>query len=91
MASSATLYSPLDEAASQIRLLEIEPQHNDNQQTFSCRMRTVSLDDNIKFFGLSYVWGDSSDRVDVIVNGIVIPVTRISKQPSAISSERGEP
>ncbi len=76
MASSATLYSPLDEAASQIRLLEIEPQHNDNQQTFSCRMRTVSLDDNIKFFGLSYVWGDSSDRVDVVVNGIVIPVTK---------------
>ncbi len=76
MAPSATLYSPLDEAALQIRLLEIEPQHNGNQQTFSCRMRAVSLDDNIKFFGLSYVWGDSSDRVDVIVNGIVIPVTR---------------
>ena len=76
MASSATLYSPLDEEASQIRLLEIAPQHNDNQQTFSCRTRTVSLNDNVKFFALSYVWGDPNGRIDVVVNGIVIPVTR---------------
>ncbi len=75
MESPTTLYSPLDEAASQIRLLEIEPRNNDNQ-TVSCRMRTVSLDDDIKFFALSYVWGNTRDRVEVIVNDVVIPVTR---------------
>src|SRR4051812_45182349 len=75
MAMVAKLYSPLEEVSSQIRLLEIHPQNNDHHPV-SCRMRTVSLDDKPGFFALSYVWGNSSDRVDIYVNGISLSVTR---------------
>ena len=75
MATSTTLYSPLDDTLSQIRLLEINTRRSSDFVPFSCRLRTVSLDDAPDFFALSYVWGDPKKRKDVTINGITMSVT----------------
>lgn len=35
-----------------------------------CTLSTVSLDDNPEYEPLSYVWGDSSERAGIIVDGV---------------------
>ncbi|KAJ8124884.1 hypothetical protein O1611_g8757 [Lasiodiplodia mahajangana] len=68
------LYSPLDDTQPQIRLIEILPSVSDDQQ-ICCRLETVRLSDDHRYAALSYVWGDPEITEDIMVNGIILPVT----------------
>ncbi|KAK3115218.1 hypothetical protein LTR53_005675 [Teratosphaeriaceae sp. CCFEE 6253] len=46
----------LDSDRREIRLLVIEP--GGDHELLTCRLRTVSLDDEVSYTALSYVWGD---------------------------------
>lgn len=57
-----------------IRLLILLPCEH-REAPIECRLETVDLSANTKFEALSYVWGDPSIRVDIIVNKHVLNVT----------------
>lgn len=66
------IYTPLDRARKQIRLLEIisvEPQ-------FTFKLHVASLLDKPVFSALSYVWGYPPLFADVIVDGVAVSVTQ---------------
>lgn len=44
--------------------------------SISCKLRTVSLDNNIEHDVLSYVWGNAKDRQIISINGLELRVTR---------------
>ena len=66
------LYSKIEDR--QIRLCDIAPRISD--EPISCELRTVSLDENIEYDALSYVWGDANDQQVIWVNGLELHVTR---------------
>lgn len=61
---------------SEIRIVEILPGRWDD--TVSCRLEHVQLHsvNDPQYAALSYAWGDPTDTVDIMLNGIVHPVTR---------------
>jgi len=59
------MYQDLDTKWREIRLLELLPSAND---TVSCRLSYVSLDDEPVFTALSYVWGDPTITETITVN-----------------------
>jgi hypothetical protein len=61
-----TLYSPLDPARSQIRLLEIISADSDDGPV-RCLLRTVSLNDKPTYCALSYVWGDPTKTARILI------------------------
>lgn len=65
-----TLYSPLDLSKREIRLL-----HRSKDIENNYRLSVFPFDDAPPFFALSYVWGSSSDRHHVVVEGASVPVT----------------
>jgi hypothetical protein len=67
------LYSPVSKRKREIRLCYIKPASG---QQISCTLKTVSLDDDIQYEALSYVWGDPNDCLAITVNGQEILVTR---------------
>ncbi|KAH0545136.1 hypothetical protein FGG08_000748 [Glutinoglossum americanum] len=69
-----TLYEPLDMTRSEIRLLEILSS-TDKESTIKCRLYKMSLLEYPEYAALSYVWGDPTITEDIIVNGVVLPVT----------------
>jgi len=69
------IYSPLDENRREIRLCRIQP-FSSGQQSISCILSTVSLNDAPNFEALSYVWGDAKDRLPITVNGQQLLVTK---------------
>ncbi|KAI1771147.1 heterokaryon incompatibility protein-domain-containing protein [Hypoxylon cercidicola] len=68
------LYNPLDPSRREIRLLRITGVSEDG--TVECSLRTASLDDDINFAALSYVWGDESITREISMNGHRRNVTR---------------
>lgn len=63
----SSLYRPLDPEINEIRLLtcfEI-----DAEESVSCRLITVPLDDCPSYSTLSYVWGKATDPVSIKVDG----------------------
>ena len=74
--STGTIYSPLNTARNEIRLLEIRPRHSDDaQQQPTLRLSVHSLDDAPVYQALSYVWGDPKQTKPVTVDGHQTPVT----------------
>jgi hypothetical protein len=71
---SSKLYQPLDPSHSEIRLITILPDKNDDA-IVSCFLETVALSDDLKFAAISYLWGDPKLTKDIFVNGILIKVT----------------
>ncbi|KAI2821309.1 hypothetical protein CBS63078_293 [Aspergillus niger] len=67
-------YDKLDPSASQIRLLTIIPDENDENPVCGS-LHTVSLNDTCDFDALSYVWGDTSVTVDISVDNCIVGVT----------------
>lgn len=51
----------------EIRLLEFHDETSDAGGVLSCTMRVASLDSAPEYNAISYVWGDESDRRDIIV------------------------
>lgn len=71
--SPISLYTFLNPARSEIRLLEIVSQ---GDETPSCKLTIASLQDQLVFAALSYVWGDASIVEGIVVNGQVVSVTK---------------
>jgi len=63
--------SPLDSSEQQIRLLSLES----TDPTPAWKLHTVTLEPNLHFAALSYVWGDKSHTTNISVNNTLIPVT----------------
>ncbi|CAM1500531.1 Fc.00g096930.m01.CDS01 [Cosmosporella sp. VM-42] len=61
--------------AHDIRLLEIV-YDGSTADRVECRLHHVSLKDNPSFTALSYVWGDPTSTEEIILEGMLIPVTR---------------
>ena len=66
MESMQTIYQPLDERRSQIRLIEIISIGGSGK--VKCKLSVSSLEDNPEFAALSYVWGDPKVTKDIILN-----------------------
>ncbi|UPK99020.1 hypothetical protein LCI18_009955 [Fusarium solani-melongenae] len=64
------LYRRLDPSTSEIRLLEVP---SDGSEDWG--LITVSLDNNPKYFALSYVWGEKKDLKKILLQGQDIEVT----------------
>ena len=67
------IYTPLDSAGKEIRLLKIASALE--YEPLNCSLEPVSLNDAC-YTALSYCWGDANDRVDIAVNGQNISITR---------------
>ncbi|PMD61064.1 HET-domain-containing protein, partial [Hyaloscypha bicolor E] len=68
-----TIYQPLDQRRSQIRLIEIIS--IGGSEKVKCKLSVSSLEDNVEFAALSYVWGDPKVTKDIILNNEIFPVT----------------
>jgi hypothetical protein len=71
--SSEPLYTPLDNARNEIRLLRIA---SCCDRDSSLRMFKYSLDDRPEYVALSYVWGDPKDTRPIRVNERDVQVTK---------------
>ncbi|OJJ73336.1 hypothetical protein ASPBRDRAFT_28586 [Aspergillus brasiliensis CBS 101740] len=67
-------YLPLDTERNEIRLLTILPSTR-TASTIRCSLKTVSLDDNPSFEAISYVWGDTSTKTEMILDGTTFHVS----------------
>ena len=57
MAPHSNIYTPLDSERSHIRLVTIHPKDQVSEQ-IKCDLETHSLDEQLDYEALSYVWGD---------------------------------
>ncbi len=71
---SSSLYEPLDNAVKEIRLLQIDVPHNNNE-FHHCRLLKVPLATDLKYIALSYVWGDSNIESKITINERPMQVT----------------
>jgi hypothetical protein len=69
MASPGAIYTPLDASNRQIRLLRVEPA-SEEAAPIVCTLEIASLDDNLDFTALSYVWGDATITEDITLSAI---------------------
>ena len=76
---SSCMYSPLQDHRD-IRLLSYRYLPDEDEVTIQCSLTTKSLDEiissEIKYWALSYVWGDLDDTVAIICNGNRLSITR---------------
>lgn len=95
-------YQPLDVSCRQIRVLELSPvrSYDNRQEKHVYTMATVSLDDDVSFDALSYVWGSTKNPETIIVDGRPVSITRnlfdaldqipIDGQPITVTELHGE-
>ncbi|CAG8977569.1 hypothetical protein HYALB_00013008 [Hymenoscyphus albidus] len=67
-------YQPLDTSKHDIRLLQILPDLS-TDGLIQCQLRHSTLSKASGYVALSYCWGDPVITQDIVVNGIVVPVT----------------
>lgn len=70
-----SLYSALDVAKRQIRLITILPT-KDKSERVECNLSIASLEDGVQFDALSYRWGSTANPVAIAINGREIEVTK---------------
>ncbi|KAJ4393771.1 hypothetical protein N0V93_002986 [Gnomoniopsis smithogilvyi] len=68
------LYRGLDHKRFEIRVLTLLPASTCTDP-IKCSLSHVSLDDDIQFEALSYVWGPPNPRYDIVVDGASFTVT----------------
>ncbi|WYZ35432.1 hypothetical protein EsH8_X_000079 [Colletotrichum jinshuiense] len=70
-------YSFIDPAQREIRLVRFTDlgDENDQSKTFRLELQHASLNSDISFAALSYVWGNPDDKVTVKINGEPMHVT----------------
>ncbi|PQE16327.1 heterokaryon incompatibility protein [Rutstroemia sp. NJR-2017a WRK4] len=61
------VYKPLQSQSKEIRVLTLLPDVPGTE--INCRLDTISLDDQPQYEALSYVWGSSTDREKVQIEG----------------------
>ncbi|KAK3936634.1 heterokaryon incompatibility protein-domain-containing protein [Diplogelasinospora grovesii] len=76
MATATPTYMPLGNSSSHIRLLEVSDRKSSKRPRLTCRMRTVHLHDAPPFVALSYVWGDTDERGNIVLNGQLVSITK---------------
>jgi hypothetical protein len=69
----STLYSPLNLAAGEIRLLRLLPS---TDTEINCALSHFPLDSAPSYIPISYVWGSTADLVPITVDGHSFRVTR---------------
>lgn len=63
-------YRPLDQARREIRLIAIcPPSQQEDSSIIECSMKTASLDTDVEYLAVSYVWGNPFPARKLIVNG----------------------
>ena len=67
-------YRPVNSANEEIRLITIKGGSGSEQ--IQCTLTCVSLRDSPRYEALSYVWGNSKDRAQVLLEGYNFSVTR---------------
>jgi len=72
--ASHSIYSPLDTAKHEIRVLTILNQLSD-EGLVDCSIESISLDDQPEFTALSYCWGAPQPAGAIRVNGVPCYVT----------------
>ncbi|KAK0515386.1 hypothetical protein JMJ35_002765 [Cladonia borealis] len=73
MTPYSNIYNPLDTEKSQIRLVTIHPKDQESQQ-IRCDLEICSLDEKPHYEALSYVWGDQSHPLEILLDGQVFLV-----------------
>ncbi|KIW13161.1 hypothetical protein PV08_08348 [Exophiala spinifera] len=69
-------YTSLDASRKEIRLLTIEPEEDyDSQLRGSFHVVSLLGSSKLDYKALSYVWGNSQERQEIVVEGCVISVT----------------
>ena len=71
---SSYTYKPLDQANNEIRLVEISPDLIDDG-TIQCSLKHYSLLQPPTYVAISYEWGDPSQCLSVLIDGILVPIT----------------
>jgi len=66
-----SIYLPLNNSRQEIRLLDIIA----TTPEIVCKLSTVSLQDNPKFYALSYVWGNGNERDVITIDDVRKSVT----------------
>ncbi|KAK4452733.1 heterokaryon incompatibility protein-domain-containing protein, partial [Podospora aff. communis PSN243] len=67
-------HQPLDESEDCIRLIEISP-ITPKSLEIQCIIKHVRLSERPQYEALSYMWGDSSKTMDILIDGKVFGVT----------------
>lgn len=63
-------YPPLSKARQEIRLLRLcAPSQKEDSSIVECSIQTASIDTNVEYLAVSYVWGASSPTQSLIING----------------------
>jgi Heterokaryon incompatibility protein (HET) len=72
---TSTIYISSDWTSRTIRVLNLQAARHDDDELVGS-LQTISLDDNIPYFALSYVWGDYSTNPDTInINNTRLNIT----------------
>jgi hypothetical protein len=71
--TSTLKYEPLFTVKSEIRLLILH-ESSSKDRAIECTLQKVNLDDEPRYFALSYVWGDPSVTLNVTVNDCMVPI-----------------
>jgi hypothetical protein len=66
--TSTLKYEPLFAVESEIRLLILH-ESSSKDGAIECTLQKANLDDEPRYFALSYVWGDPSVKFNVTMNG----------------------
>ena len=66
-------YSPLDPKKAEIRLVTLLP--GKTRDAIRCTLCTISLDNAPEYTALSYVWGDPSQTIPIILDGEPFDIT----------------
>lgn len=73
-----SVYRALDHDKKEVRFLKILPPPKDGHPTaeIECILCTESLETNVEFEAISYVWGEQNDTLTITVNGHPLVITR---------------
>src|SRR3954451_17795328 len=74
-ASPDKIYSTLDTAMHQIRVVKLHASEN-FESGVKAELFITSLHENATFKALSYTWGNANDTVSISLNGHPVAVTR---------------
>jgi len=69
-----SIHSPLSDPSTHIRILTLPPSPDDSD-VIRCTLDAVAIDSAPEFAAISYVWGDATQRRDILINDQPVSVT----------------
>ncbi|KAL3421888.1 hypothetical protein PVAG01_06044 [Phlyctema vagabunda] len=67
-------YIPLEDPTKETRLLTLDPRSKDG--VVRCNLMTMRFDQHVEYAALSYTWGSSEDRQEILLDGLVTTITK---------------